>query len=596
MAMAKTYLEVCPDERILVVDSAASIGGTWAKERLYSGLKTNNLIGSYEFSDFPMIPEKYGCRPGQHIPGSVVHRYMCDAADYFDITSRVRLNTKIERARLQDDSSWIIDAVAIFNAAVAESNETNTIHAKRLVLATGTTSEPFRPTFKNESSFCGLIIHSKQLRERAEQLKAAKSVVVIGGNKSAFDVCYSAAQNGSKVHMVMRPSGGGPSYVWPAAFTWFRLDTSLAKLSCTRFASWFDPCIWASDNGGSWMQWLLHRTWIGRTITAAFWSLLRRRVEQLNGYETNDRMRMLKPWTSPYWMGNSLSTHNYEESWFHLASQGKITVHHADVESLSERTVCLSSGEVLDADALVCCTGWKAAPPIHFFPAHLPSRLALPGSLYKEDHRTLEADRFIFSQLPGLRLGPQKHIPMVPKPGHYQRSECQQEHGTAPYELYRFVVPTDPEFLHNRTIAFIGAHLSIQAVVLAQVQALWIAAFFQDLLPHMSIEDLDGAKLRGIHDSALLHAEFERIRHPPEAGGSGQRYPDLVFDSIPYVDLLLNDLGLNVRRKRTWLKHIFEPHGVRDYEGLVQDWQRTIDHMKERRLLNLKSRTLDTST
>ena len=55
LAMAKTYLEVNPKDKVQLLDSQASIGGVWAKERLYPGLKTNNMIGTYEFSDFPMI-------------------------------------------------------------------------------------------------------------------------------------------------------------------------------------------------------------------------------------------------------------------------------------------------------------------------------------------------------------------------------------------------------------------------------------------------------------------------------------------------------------------------------------------------------------
>ena len=60
LAMAKTFLQVHPNGKLLVVDQAKSVGGSWAKERLYPGLKTNNVFGSSEFGDFPMVPERYG--------------------------------------------------------------------------------------------------------------------------------------------------------------------------------------------------------------------------------------------------------------------------------------------------------------------------------------------------------------------------------------------------------------------------------------------------------------------------------------------------------------------------------------------------------
>lgn len=568
--MAKTYSECCPSESILVVDSAASIGGVWAAERVYPGLKTNNLIGSYEFSDFPMVPEKYGCRSGQHIPGAVVHTYLCDAVKHFCIASKIRLNTKVQVAKLEDDSSWIVETAAHSSTLGVESLASrHELRARKLVLATGTTSEPFRPTFDNESAFVGPILHSKELQGRSSELASASSVVVVGGNKSAFDVCYTAAQNGSEVHMVMRPRGGGPNYVWPARFTWFWVTTSLARLSCTRFAAYFDPCIWVTG----WIQWFLHRTWVGRLLTMLFWQLLRHRIEEINGYDKSDGTRLVKPWTSPYWMGNSLSVHNYEESWFDLAARGKIKVHIADIEYLSERAVHLSNGETLSADALVCCTGWKAAPPIRFIPDDLPSTLGLPGAVYEHNSDTLRADQRVFSLFPDLSKGPDKHIPI---PGdrekHWDFEQTQREYASTAYQLYRFLVPTNPAFLRNRTIAFIGAHLSVHAIVLAQVQALWITAFFMDRVTNIFVQSLASAKLEDIKNEAVLHAEFERLRHPPEAGGSGQRYPDLIFDSIPYVDMLLKDLGMQVHRKPSWYKELFEPHGVRDYRDLTQDW------------------------
>jgi len=50
LSMAKTYLEASPSSRLLILDSASSIGGDWASHRLYPGLKSNNILGTYEFS------------------------------------------------------------------------------------------------------------------------------------------------------------------------------------------------------------------------------------------------------------------------------------------------------------------------------------------------------------------------------------------------------------------------------------------------------------------------------------------------------------------------------------------------------------------
>ncbi len=179
--------------------------------------------------------------------------------------------------------------------------------------------------------------------------------------------------------MVMRPSGGGPSRVWPVRFRLFRfLETSIARLSSSRLCSWFDPAPFGKSN--SWLRWLLHRTSLGRMICKLFWTHLDRQVDYKNDYGGHSGTQALRPWTSTYWMGNSLSIHNYETDWFQLARRGNIQVHIADVDSLNERTALLSDGTQIDADMVICCTGWRAEPSIKFLPEGLASQLGLPSS------------------------------------------------------------------------------------------------------------------------------------------------------------------------------------------------------------------------
>ena len=103
LVTAKTYLEVKPATKIVILDQARTLGGTWAEERLYPGLKTNNMIGTYEFSDFLMREERFGVRKWQHIPGTVNHEYLQQYAQEFDLVSRIRLNTKVRSAELLEE-------------------------------------------------------------------------------------------------------------------------------------------------------------------------------------------------------------------------------------------------------------------------------------------------------------------------------------------------------------------------------------------------------------------------------------------------------------------------------------------------------------
>jgi cation diffusion facilitator CzcD-associated flavoprotein CzcO len=47
LTMLKTYRDVHPDATIVVLDKGTSIGGVWAKDRLYPGLHTNNHFRTF---------------------------------------------------------------------------------------------------------------------------------------------------------------------------------------------------------------------------------------------------------------------------------------------------------------------------------------------------------------------------------------------------------------------------------------------------------------------------------------------------------------------------------------------------------------------
>ncbi|CAH0055901.1 unnamed protein product [Clonostachys solani] len=568
LAMAKTYLEVCPDANLAIFDEAASVGGTWAKERLYPGLKTNNLLGTYEFSDFPMTPDRFDVKEGNHIPGHAVHDYLIQFADHFHLLSRLQMRQKVETAELLEDGSWSLNIMT----AGATDGKPRTIVAKKLVVATGLTSKPFMPTFEGQKDFNRPLFHAKDLRSRAGEVEQAQSVVVLGGNKSAWDTCFLAAKTGTHVHMVMRPGGGGPSWVWPVLFSPFKV--SIQRLAATRFFTWFDPCIW-SESGGSvgWLRRALHGTRAGRAVVSRFWNALQGYAQRAHCYDNHPETQRLKPWVNPFWMGNSLSIHNYTSPWFDLVREGKITVHIADVTSLSDGVVHLSNNEELHVDAFVCCTGWATEPPIRFLPEGLKPALGLQrGNTTNEQQMTEKARTEIFGRFPAVQASPRRCLPPGTAVPNSKATTTSPKAPSPSYRLYRFLVPSGEKFLRQRNVAFIGSHLALNATMIAQLQALWVTAFFQDELPHLTTDSVDYDQVKY---EAILHNEYSAIRHPHEAGGAGSRCPDLAFDCLSYMDLLGSDLGLPRYRKyaRTGIwSEMFHRYGPNDFKDMVQEW------------------------
>ncbi len=571
--MAKTYLQVNPSAKMIVLESAASVGGVWCKERLYPGLKSNNLSGSYEFSDFPMDEKLFDVRPGEHIPGPTLHEYLYSFAEHFDIYRRIRFNYRVNTVERKETGGWIIRST--LNGQVNDLGErTSTpILAQKLVVCAGLTSEPFIPSFIGSGSFNSPIFHAKYLFDHAPMTtKTATNVVILGGSKSAYDAAYAHASAGVTVDWVIRESGHGPTWMSPALVT--PLKKRLEGLVGVRFLTWFSPCIWGDEDGFGGVRNLLHSSRVGRSIVEAFWSVLGNDVITLNGYDKHAETKKLKPWTPTFWTGTSLSILNYPTDIYEYVRDGTIKVHVTDIKRLSPKTVHLTNGETLPADAFICSTGWKHRPPIKFLPEGLDMQLGLPyRSTFTDDPLAKKADNEILQRFPKLAAQPVINE-------HYKTldGEGSPESLNRSFQLYRFMVP--PAFINDRSIAYTGMMLSIHTASAAQAQALWVTAYFSGHLPRPETSSekasstFDKEKVRW---EAILHNQFVKWRYP---GGFGKRFPDIVFDTVPYIDMLLRDMGLNSRRKSSYWSELFHPYGPQDYVGLVDEWKATVRHQQ----------------
>lgn len=85
------------EPRLLVLDAASDLGGTWAEERLYPNLLSQNSYGLYEFSDLPLsdvVPQEDG-GDQQFIAGWKINRYLHAWVDKWDLKKYIHLNWKV---------------------------------------------------------------------------------------------------------------------------------------------------------------------------------------------------------------------------------------------------------------------------------------------------------------------------------------------------------------------------------------------------------------------------------------------------------------------------------------------------------------------
>ncbi|KAF2827715.1 FAD/NAD(P)-binding domain-containing protein [Ophiobolus disseminans] len=551
---AATYHRLHPQANVIILDAAPCIGGPWALHRIFPGLKTNNLLGMFEHPDFPMDEEKFGVRKGEHIPAEKVLQYLKAFADGSDITAFLRLSTKVEVIR-KDKEQWELQCTSL------ATGSTYSITTPKLIVAVGNTNKPKMPSYPTSGSFQPPVVHSKDFpAHHAEIVKPNTHTLVIGGGKSAWDVSYACAtQPNATATILICPSGNGPNWLTPTHVTPFTLW--LEKLVFTRFFGYMSPCPWASTTGlEGWIRAFLHGTGLGRKVVAAFWKVLGDDAIALNKLYSHPETAKLVPWRGAFEVANCLSIHNYPTDFFDLVREGRIRVMIDEVQSLeAEKEVLLKSGVTLQVDAVVCATGWKVGQTLRFEPESLEKALGLPTTRppTSDEASFIETtSASLLTQYPSLKRSTTRTNHIDPS----LRSAQPPISTHQPYRLHRFIVP--PTLLLSRSIAFSGAMYSLGTFPLAYIQSLWIGAYLSCTLPlpqsaHEVVEDM------------YRDTQYCVLR---SAGGYGRVAPDIVFDSLPYFDVLLRDLGLDGRRKGGGVGEVWRSYGPEDYRGLVGEW------------------------
>ncbi|CAK7225150.1 hypothetical protein SCUCBS95973_005763 [Sporothrix curviconia] len=581
LCAAKTNHQLHPEATFAVLDGAATVGGVWAAHRLYPGLKSNNMLGTYEYPDFPMATETYGVQPGEHIPGAVVHRYLADYAAAFGVAPHFRGSTKVVSAAMQPDGGWLLS----LQPAEAEApTPTTSLVARKLIVATGLTSEPFLPHIAGQETFGAPIFHSRDFLQHAGTLDAAaeakQSVAVFGGTKSAWDMVYAYASRGIAVEWIIRSTGHGP--IWQAPPYVTPLKKWLEKLVMTRMLTWFSPCIWGDADGYTGMRGFYHGTALGRRITDAFWAVLGGDVITLNKYAAHPETAKLKPWSEAMFTASSFSILNYPTDFFELVRRGTVRVHIGEIASLSAGGhVHLADGTLLTVAALACATGWKHVPPLQFLPAGIERELGLPHTPADDANEPLfnkaaveKADEEILRRFPRLRDQPvqNKNLqPLLASGGLSSSEAVTPSTPLTPYTLYRFMLPPSATFVRRRDIAFAGVVMNFSVPLMAQMQALWMLAALDGALPQNVVPAADDREaLARLQYTTVLASRFGKWRYP---AGHGSQFPDFVFDALPYLDQLLGDLGLPIYRKGGLLAEASSPYGPADYKDVVAEWQ-----------------------
>ncbi|KAI9703550.1 MAG: hypothetical protein M1820_005854 [Bogoriella megaspora] len=557
LCAAHTFLSVNSSLSLLIVDDKLSVGGTWAKEQVYPGLRANNLQGYFEFSDFPILDADVGVKPRGLISGEAAATYLHKYAEHFDLLPRLSFNTSVIQATNDSDATkaWTL---RLMKADKEGSNTQMSVTCSKLLVATGQTSRPFYPSYPGTQSFRKKSFHTVHLASTGTEIlqdSSISNITILGGGKSAQDAVYRFASNGKRVTWIIRKTGRGGLWLAKPYPQIGPVKAWLEGLLMTRPLSWFGAAPWSIHDGFGGVRYLLHNTAVGRFITRNYFANVSKTVIEQSGILKHESTKKLVPKESLMWYGGQAAISNYDTDFYDTIRDAGVKILYEDVARLDNDAVVLENGERIQTDALVYATGYEFGPSFPLLPATKQLGWGIPVTPSPEESKTFRlldehADTELFIRFPEL-----KHSPSYPE----------RELGVTPWRLWRFIAPLSQVANGPRNLAFLTNIETYQNFLKAELVSLWAYAYLNNELDTQPGNEADVAY------EASLWSRFGKWRCPM---GSQGKTGDTLHDNLPYYDTLLGDLGLNSWRKGWGL--IGEVFGgayeLKEYEGIVAEW------------------------
>jgi len=328
---AARHLQVrCPSKRWAILEARDDLGGTWDLFR-YPGVRSDSDMYTLGYAFKPWTERK------AIADGTTILRYLREAADEADITSRIQFGQAVRQARWStEEAAWTLEVETI------KTGERSQFRTRFLYLCCGYYSyaEGHQPVFPEQDSFQGALVYPQFWP--ADLDYAGKQVVVIGSGATAATLVPAMAKKAAHVTMLQR----SPTYMVPrpsddAAALWLyrHLPRSLA----------YDLTRWKNVLVGMFFYRLLRR-WPQRA---------KQRLVGMARKALGPEFDVGKHFTPRYNPWDQRVCALPDGDLFQSIKSGRASVVTDQIARLSANGIELVSGEVLTADVIVSATGLK---------------------------------------------------------------------------------------------------------------------------------------------------------------------------------------------------------------------------------------------
>ncbi|WP_025272057.1 flavin-containing monooxygenase [Haloglycomyces albus] len=288
------------------------VGGLWNAQNQRSPLYPNTHLATprnlTEIPDFPM-PDHWPDFPS----AEQMETYLRDYAEHFDLTGHIWFGSQVMGIEKASGSRFDV----LLKSTIPGQPERRMRYGA-VILATGHHRIPFLPEIPGQDSFPGEIVHSSRIGDPAKWKN--KNVVIVGGGVSGTDIaCLAAPLTRRCLHSTRRPYRYLPKYLngRPA---------QIARLRAVRTPRW--------DRWG-WLARRKHKRLIAPELKVA-------------------RHLGAVPPQHPQLLETIYNAH-YLES----VGEGAIE-RRPDITAIEGNRVRFSDDDVIDADVIVCATGFEA--------------------------------------------------------------------------------------------------------------------------------------------------------------------------------------------------------------------------------------------
>ncbi len=185
--------------RVLVLDRAAGVGGTWFWNR-YPGARCDIPSLEYSFGFDPELEQEWEWT--EHFaPQEEIEAYLNHIADRYDLRRDIRLETGVASMTFDEDTNtWIV---------LTEAGEH--LRSRFCVMATGSLSAPHRPDWPGIDSFAGEVVQTSLWPKDGVALEGRR-VGIVGNGSSGVQAIPELAKMAEHLTVFQRTA----AFAWPS--------------------------------------------------------------------------------------------------------------------------------------------------------------------------------------------------------------------------------------------------------------------------------------------------------------------------------------------------------------------------------------------